>query len=36
MGVQQLEYVFRILRTNFRAWLQILGLEAEDMLTKNL
>jgi hypothetical protein len=36
MGVQQLEDVFSILRKNFRAWLQILGLEAEDILKKNL
>jgi len=36
MRVQQLEDVFGILRSNFRAWFQLLGLEAEDILRKNL
>jgi hypothetical protein len=36
MGVQPLKDVFSILRKNFGAWLQILSLEAEDVLKKNL
>jgi len=36
IGVQQPEDVFSILSKNFRAWLQILDLEAKDTLTKNL